>query len=39
MSVLESRLLSSPSESTPEGKAIVEAKKVENTNTGSGVKP
>jgi cytochrome c oxidase cbb3-type subunit 2 len=26
-------------ESTPEGKAIVEAKKVENTNTGSGVKP
>jgi len=26
-------------ESTPEGKAIVEAKRVENTNTGSGVKP
>jgi mono/diheme cytochrome c family protein len=25
--------------STPEGKAIIEAKKVENTNTGSGVKP
>ncbi len=25
--------------STPEGKAIVEAKKVENTNTGSGVRP
>jgi mono/diheme cytochrome c family protein len=25
--------------STPEGKAIVEAKKVENTNTGSGIKP
>ena len=25
--------------STPEGKAIVEAKRVENTNTGSGVKP
>ncbi|MGB7437720.1 MAG: cytochrome c, partial [Candidatus Acidiferrum sp.] len=25
--------------STPEGKAIVEAKHVENTNTGSGVKP
>ena len=26
-------------ESTPEGKAIVAAKRVENTNTGSGVKP
>lgn len=26
-------------ESTPEGTAIVEAKKVENTSTGSGVKP
>lgn len=26
-------------ESTPEGKAIVAAKQVENTNTGSGVKP
>jgi cytochrome c oxidase cbb3-type subunit 2 len=26
-------------EGTPEGKAIVAAKKVENTNTGSGVKP
>ncbi|HKN24564.1 MAG TPA: hypothetical protein VJX72_06935 [Candidatus Acidoferrum sp.] len=26
-------------ESTPEGTAIVEAKKVEDTNTGSGVKP
>jgi len=26
-------------ESTPEGKAVVAAKKVENTNTGSGVKP
>lgn len=26
-------------ESTPEGKAIVEAKKVENTYTGSGIKP
>jgi len=26
-------------ESTPEGKAIVAAKKVENTNTGSGIKP
>jgi mono/diheme cytochrome c family protein len=25
--------------STPEGKAIVEAKKVENTDTGSGIKP
>jgi mono/diheme cytochrome c family protein len=25
--------------STPEGKAIVEAKKVENTNTGSGIQP
>ncbi len=25
--------------STPEGKAIIEAKRVENTNTGSGVKP
>jgi mono/diheme cytochrome c family protein len=26
-------------ESTPEGKAIIEAKKVENTYTGSGIKP
>jgi mono/diheme cytochrome c family protein len=26
-------------ESTPEGKAIVAAKRVENTNTGSGIKP